>query len=88
MRQHWRTNADPHNAKPLNATPLAEQVAQLFDRATAPDVSYHVTLADEAQLAYLGSIGAPLSPLAWTDAENGTRHTYIVDPHAGYTGMR
>ena len=23
--QHWRTNADPYNAKPLNATPLASR---------------------------------------------------------------
>jgi putative cardiolipin synthase len=28
LRQHWRTNADPYNAKPLNATPLASQIAQ------------------------------------------------------------
>ena len=27
LRQHWRTNADPYNAKPLNATPLATQIA-------------------------------------------------------------
>ncbi|WP_429269429.1 phospholipase D family protein [Paraburkholderia sp. EB58] len=26
LRQHWRTNADPYNAKPLNATPLAAQI--------------------------------------------------------------
>ncbi len=28
LRQHWRTYADPYNAKPLNATPLATQIAQ------------------------------------------------------------
>nr|WP_260858784.1 phospholipase D family protein [Paraburkholderia sp. BCC1885] len=27
LREHWRTNADPYNAKPLNATPLATQIA-------------------------------------------------------------
>ncbi|MEX3932944.1 phospholipase D family protein [Paraburkholderia phymatum] len=27
LRAHWRTNADPYNAKPLNATPLASQIA-------------------------------------------------------------
>ncbi|MDR3095511.1 MAG: phospholipase D family protein [Paraburkholderia sp.] len=28
LRAHWRKNADPYNAKPLNATPLAQQIAR------------------------------------------------------------
>ncbi|VWB54575.1 phospholipase [Burkholderia lata] len=28
LRAHWRQNADPYNAKPLNATPLAEQITR------------------------------------------------------------
>ncbi|KWE49404.1 phospholipase D family protein [Burkholderia sp. MSMB2157WGS] len=28
LRDHWRKNADPYNAKPLNATPLAGQIAR------------------------------------------------------------
>jgi putative cardiolipin synthase len=28
LRQHWKDQADPLNAKPLNATPLAQQIAQ------------------------------------------------------------
>ncbi len=28
LRAHWRTNADPYNAKPLNATPLASQISK------------------------------------------------------------
>jgi len=28
LRDHWRQNADPYNAKPLNATPLAQQIAR------------------------------------------------------------
>jgi putative cardiolipin synthase len=28
LRRHWHTNADPYNAKPLNATPLATQIAK------------------------------------------------------------
>jgi putative cardiolipin synthase len=28
LRAHWRANADPYQAKPLNATPLAAQIAQ------------------------------------------------------------
>ncbi|XUW87623.1 phospholipase D family protein [Burkholderia sp. M6-3] len=62
---------------------LAAQVADIFATATAPERSYRVTLADDAQLAYLRSIGAPLSPLVWTDVEDGTRRTYIFDPQAG-----
>jgi putative cardiolipin synthase len=84
-------NLDPRSAN-LNteqtlviySAPLAEQVAQIFERAIAPEESYHVTLADAAQLGYLRSIGAPLSPLVWTDVEDGTRRTYIFDPQAGF----
>jgi cardiolipin synthase C len=28
LRTHWRTQADPLNAKPLNATPIAQQIAR------------------------------------------------------------
>ncbi|WP_415914635.1 phospholipase D family protein [Paraburkholderia sp. J41] len=28
LREHWHKDADPYNAKPLNATPLAEQIAR------------------------------------------------------------
>lgn len=84
-------NLDPRSANlnteqtlVIHNPALAEQVAQLFEHAIAPDVSYHVTLADPAQLAYLRSIGAPLSPLVWTDVEDGTRRTYIFDPQAGF----
>ncbi|WCM21987.1 phospholipase D family protein [Paraburkholderia bryophila] len=83
-------NLDPRSANlntelalVIHSAPLADQVAQIFERAIAPEASYHVTLADAAQLAYLRSIGAPLSPLVWTDVENGQRRTYIFDPQAG-----
>ncbi|MGE8162331.1 phospholipase D family protein [Paraburkholderia sp. NPDC080076] len=83
-------NLDPRSANlntelalVIHSPPLAEQVAQIFGRATGPEESYRVTLADEAQFAYLRSIGAPLSPLVWTDVENGMRRTYIFDPQAG-----
>ncbi|RAS38191.1 putative cardiolipin synthase [Paraburkholderia bryophila] len=83
-------NLDPRSANlntelalVIHSAPLANQVAQIFERAIAPEASYHVTLADAAQLAYLRSIGAPLSPLVWTDVENGQRRTYIFDPQAG-----
>ena len=28
LRAHWRTDADPYNAKPINATPLAAQISK------------------------------------------------------------
>ncbi len=28
LREHWRENADPYDAKPINATPLAQQIAR------------------------------------------------------------
>jgi putative cardiolipin synthase len=84
-------NLDPRSANlntelalVIHSPELANQVAKIFERATQPDESYHVTLADAAQLAYLRSIGAPLSPLVWTDVENGQTRTYIFDPQAGF----
>jgi putative cardiolipin synthase len=83
-------NLDPRSANlntelalVIHSPQLAAQVADIFDRAIEPQQSYRVTLADDAQLAYLRSIGAPLSPLVWTDVENGVRRTYIFDPQAG-----
>ncbi|RKT24642.1 putative cardiolipin synthase [Paraburkholderia sp. RAU2J] len=83
-------NLDPRSAHlntelalVIHSPPLAAHVAQIFEHATSPEQSYRVTLADEAQFAYLRSIGAPLSPLVWTDVENGMRRTYIFDPQAG-----
>jgi len=83
-------NLDPRSAHlntelalVIHSPQLAAQVADIFGSATAPERSYRVTLADDAQLAYLRSIGAPLSPLVWTDVEDGTRRTYIFDPQAG-----
>ncbi len=67
----------------IHSPQLAAQVTDIFDRAIEPQQSYRVTLADDAQLAYLRSIGAPLSPLVWTDVENGVRRTHIFDPQAG-----
>ena len=84
-------NLDPRSANlntelalVIHSPLLAGQIAQIFERATSPEQSYRVTLADDAQLGYLRSIGAPLSPLVWTDVdEHGTPRTYIFDPQAG-----
>ena len=83
-------NLDPRSAHlntelalVIHSPPLAAQVADIFQRAIGPEESYHVTLADEAQLTYLRSIGAPPSLLVWTDVENGARRSYIFDPQAG-----
>ncbi|NVH74289.1 phospholipase D family protein [Paraburkholderia sp. JPY432] len=84
-------NLDPRSANlntelalVIHSPELANQVARIFERGTQPEQSYHVTLADSAQFAYLRSIGAPLSPLVWTDVENGETRTYIFDPQAGF----
>jgi len=83
-------NLDPRSANlntelalVIHSPELADQVARIFEHGTSPEESYRVTLADDAQLAYLRSIGAPLSPLVWRDVENGAPRTYIFDPQAG-----
>jgi putative cardiolipin synthase len=76
-------NLNTELALVIHSPQLAGQVARIFEHGTSPEESYRVTLADDAHLAYLRSIGAPLSPLVWSDVENGTRRTYIFDPQAG-----
>ncbi|WP_442955519.1 phospholipase D family protein [Paraburkholderia sp. MPAMCS5] len=83
-------NLDPRSAHlntelalVIHSPPLAAQVADIFERAVGPQESYRVTLADRAQLAYLHSVGAPLSPLVWSDVEDGAPRRYIFDPQAG-----
>ena len=83
-------NLDPRSANlntelalVIHSPALAGQVATMFDHATAPEVSYRVTLATPAQLAGLRYIGAPQSQLEWTDVENGEQRTYNFDPQAG-----
>ncbi|CAD6547800.1 Cardiolipin synthase C [Paraburkholderia hiiakae] len=83
-------NLDPRSARlntelalTVESPPIAHEVADLFKRATSPQVSYHVTLATPAQLAQLQ--GMPVnSPLVWTDEENGMIRTYNLDPGAGF----
>ncbi|MFP3245501.1 MAG: phospholipase D-like domain-containing protein, partial [Paraburkholderia sp.] len=83
-------NLDPRSANlntelalVIHSPALAAEVATLFDRATAPESSYRVTLATPAQLNGSSYIGPPQSQLAWTDKEDGAWHTYNVDPQAG-----
>ncbi|MGI4981915.1 MAG: phospholipase D family protein [Janthinobacterium lividum] len=57
---------------------LAQQVATLFDKATSPDESFHVTLADQATNAT-----GKASSLVWTTLENGRTVQYDADPGAG-----
>ncbi|MFC0693061.1 phospholipase D family protein [Paraburkholderia humisilvae] len=81
-------NLDPRSAHlntelglVIHSGPLAEQVAELFDRVTGPQSSYHVTLSDPSDYFFRGS--ASHSDLEWTDEEDGRTVTYSVDPNAG-----
>ncbi|WP_028206715.1 phospholipase D family protein [Paraburkholderia nodosa] len=83
-------NLDPRSARlntelalTVESPTIAHEVADLFKRATSPQVSYHVTLATPAQLALLEGTTVN-SPLVWTDEENGVIRTYNLDPGAGF----
>ncbi|TDG07624.1 phospholipase D family protein [Paraburkholderia guartelaensis] len=83
-------NLDPRSARlntelalTIESPPIAHEVADLFKRATSPQVSYHVTLATPAQLALLKGTTVT-SRLVWTDEENGMIRTYNLDPGAGF----
>jgi cardiolipin synthase C len=60
LRAHWRKNADPYDAKPLNATPLAEQIARhelglvWADCSFVSDSPDKIANAQPAQTAQLG----------------------------------
>ncbi|MEQ5839290.1 phospholipase D family protein [Paraburkholderia acidicola] len=84
-------NLDPRSAHlntelalVIHSEALAGEVATLFDRATQPEISYRVTLATPAERARLKADSVTESPLIWTDVEDGQRHTYNLDPHAGF----
>ncbi len=84
-------NLDPRSAHlntelalVIHSEALAQQVVDVFDRATQPDISYHVTLATPDELARLKAVGATTSPLIWTDQEDGKTRTYNLDPQAGF----
>jgi len=61
LRAHWRKNADPYNAKPLNATPLAQQIARhelelvWANCAFVPDSPDKIANAQPTQNAPLGA---------------------------------
>ncbi|WP_415913988.1 phospholipase D family protein [Paraburkholderia sp. J76] len=83
-------NLDPRSARlntelalTVESPQIAHQVADLFERATSPRVSYRVTLATPAQLAQLRGT-AVNSPLVWTGEEDGMIRTYNLDPGAGF----
>jgi len=84
-------NLDPRSAHlntelalVIHSPPLADQVARLSDQATAPAVSYHVTLATPSELAVLRYSATPQAKLVWTDEENGQLRRYNLDPGAGF----
>ncbi|SEA23308.1 putative cardiolipin synthase [Paraburkholderia sartisoli] len=84
-------NLDPRSANlntelvlVIHSPPLANQLASIFDHATAPSVSYRVELATPGQLARLKATGAPPSDLVWTGEVDGRLRTWNLDPGAGF----
>ncbi|MGF6755341.1 putative cardiolipin synthase [Paraburkholderia sp. GAS42] len=84
-------NLDPRSANlntelvlVIHSAPIADQLARIFDHATAPAVSYRVTLVTPEQLARLKATSAPPSELIWTGEENGQLRTWNLDPDAGF----
>ncbi|WP_083237439.1 MULTISPECIES: phospholipase D family protein [Burkholderia] len=82
-------NLDPRSARlntelalVIHSPQLAGQVANLFNAATNPAVSYRVTLAPDTP----GTAQAAAStwPLVWTSIDDGRVHTYSIDPNAGF----
>ncbi len=83
-------NLDPRSARlntelalTIESQPIAHEVTGYFAHATAPAISYRVTLATPEQLAQQRGT-ATSSPLIWTDEENGMIRTYNLDPGAGF----
>ncbi|KVE38433.1 phospholipase D family protein [Burkholderia sp. TSV86] len=82
-------NLDPRSARlntelalVIHSPPLAGQVADLFDAATNPAVSYRVTLAPDTPGT--AQTAASAWPLVWTSIDDGRVHTYSIDPNAGF----
>ncbi len=74
-------NLNTEQAVLINSPQLAGQVAALYDKATEPQYSYHVTLKPDAD----GNISAK-SALIWTATDDkGQTRTWSNDPDAGFS---
>ncbi|WP_175103734.1 phospholipase D family protein [Pararobbsia alpina] len=62
---------------------IAEQVEKMFERAIAPDVSYHVTLTPDVELSQMRASGVTPSLLQWSTDDDGIHRVYNYDPDAG-----
>ncbi|CAG4907003.1 Cardiolipin synthase C [Paraburkholderia saeva] len=84
-------NLDPRSANlntelvlVIHSPPLADQLARIFDHATAPAVSWRVALVTPDQRARLKATSAPPGDLVWTGEVNGQLRTWNLDPDAGF----
>ncbi|KPC52865.1 phospholipase D family protein [Amantichitinum ursilacus] len=74
-------NLNTEQAVLINSPQLAGQVAALYDKATLPQYSYHVTLKPDAD----GKTSAK-SALVWTATDDkGQPKTWGSDPDAGFS---
>jgi putative cardiolipin synthase len=62
---------------------IAEQVETNFERAISPNVSYHVTLAPDADLSQMQASSMTPSFLQWNTDDGGIHRVYNYDPDAG-----
>ncbi|WP_460907739.1 phospholipase D-like domain-containing protein [Paraburkholderia jirisanensis] len=80
LRQHWRTNADPYNAKPLNATPLASQIAQGELGLVWANAEFSADTPDKVRLPQDQYQSPPLARITEL-AQHAQQELLIVSPY-------
>ncbi|RKP59449.1 phospholipase D family protein [Pararobbsia silviterrae] len=67
----------------IHSAEIAAQVEAMFEHAIAPQSSYQVELASQAENALMKSLGHAPTSLVWVTEDDGMRRTYDYDPDAG-----
>ncbi|KVE23426.1 phospholipase [Burkholderia vietnamiensis] len=76
LREHWRNNADPYNAKPLNATPLARQIARDELELVWAPAEFKVDAPDKIAQPTDTYVSPPMQRLA--DLTRGARTEFLA----------
>jgi putative cardiolipin synthase len=80
LRQHWRSNADPYNAKPLNATPLATQISKDELGLVWANAEFRADTPDKVRLPQDQYRSPPLARIKEL-VENVQHELLIVSPY-------
>ncbi|WP_372439836.1 phospholipase D family protein [Burkholderia plantarii] len=80
LREHWRENATPYDAKPLNATPLADQIAREQLGLVWANATFAVDSPEKITMAAGTYQSPPMQQLAMLTKE-ARREFLLISPY-------